>query len=60
MHQVIPLDKVSREDIRDMAHAAADNGVPLAEANRFEVGGANHRHFEHDYLERSCALAGDD
>lgn len=59
MH-IKPISKLSREEIRDLARAAADRGQPLAEANVCEPDTADYKHFEFNYLERSCALAGDD
>lgn len=56
MH-VQPLKEVSREDVRDLAHAAVHNGVPLKVANTFPAFSANHAHFEHDYIERDRELA---
>lgn len=56
MHNVIPLEQVSRETVRDLAHAAADNGEPPS-TNPFPQDHPNHRHWEHDFLERSRDLA---
>lgn len=57
MHNVIPLAQVDRQTVRDMAKSAVANGVPLADANLFDVGTLNHGHFEHDYHEYGRQLA---
>ncbi|MEO8391195.1 hypothetical protein [Polaromonas sp.] len=57
MNNVIPLARVDRETVRDMAKAAVANGIPLSEANPFEKGSVNHAHFEHDYHAYDLELA---
>ncbi len=54
---IIPLEKMAREDVRDMAHAAVNNGIPHAVANTFPAGCVNRAHFEHDYIEYDRELA---
>jgi hypothetical protein len=54
MSSIRTLESLSREDIREMAHAAADRDDQ--HANPFEPGSANHRRYEHDYQERSLEL----
>lgn len=55
-HNIKPLERVSRDEVRLLAQAAANRGEPLAQANVFPDGTANHRHFAHDYRERARAL----
>ena len=55
-HAIKPLARVSRDELRLLAQAAANRGEPLAQANVFAPGSANHRLFEHDYRERARAL----
>ena len=55
MH-IKPITTVSRDEIRDMAHAAAENGEPQHEANPFEPGTTQNTNFATDYLSRQREL----
>lgn len=55
MHNVVPLDKVNRETVRDMAEAAADNGHG-PDANPFPVGHAMHDAWLKDFHTRDRQL----
>ncbi|MCY1171309.1 hypothetical protein D9M73_114150 [compost metagenome] len=55
--QVKAIASLSREEIRDLAHAAADRGEHKEAANPFPVGSLARAHFEHDFLDRERALA---
>ena len=57
MHSITTLEHVSREAIRDMAHAAAERGEHLADANPFPVGSRNNDHFALDFHQRDRELA---
>lgn len=54
MSSIRPLESLSREEVREMAHAAADRCDQSA--NPFEPGSANHQRYQHDYQERSLEL----
>jgi hypothetical protein len=53
---IAPLTTLDREGIRQLAIAAADNGEPLHEANRYERGTWQDLHFTHCYWERHREL----
>lgn len=53
-----PLHTLSRQEVREMAQAAAERGDPLDHANVFAPGTANHDHFNTDYRQHANALAG--
>jgi hypothetical protein len=59
MLNIIPLRKVDRQTVRDMAEAAAANGEP-ASVNPFPPEDPNHQHWCHDFHEFDMALAGVD
>ena len=54
MNSIRSLEFLSREEVRDMAHAAADRDDQ--HANPFAPGSVNHRRYQHDYQERSLEL----
>ena len=56
MPSIKPLHMVTRSDITQMAHAAAERGEPVDQANVFSVGSASWRAFQVDYLSHSMAL----
>lgn len=43
---------VPRDEVRDLARAAADARLPKDEANPYPVGSDAHHRFELDYLQR--------
>lgn len=47
---------VSREEIRELARAAAERGQPMTEANPYEEGTHAHHRFELDYREHERHL----
>ncbi len=55
-----PIEAVSRREITELAEAAADNQQPLQDANPFEPGSDNSRHFEIDYWARVRWLDGEE
>lgn len=57
MHQIKPLLQLSADEIRALAHAAAERGDDMREANVFEPGTPNHMHFRSEYLKREFALS---
>lgn len=57
MHQIKPLAQLSADEIRALAHAAAERGDDMNEANVFEPGTPSHIHFRSEYLKRDYALA---
>lgn len=52
MHTIKPIASLTRPELRDLAHAAADRGDPLHECNPCEPDTTPYLNFEHDYLER--------
>ena len=55
-NQIIPLDLLDREGVRQLAIAAANNGEPLHVANRFEPGTWQEQCFTHHYWARHREL----
>lgn len=47
MHAIRPIESLSRAEVRELAHAAVERCDQ--QANPFEPGTANHRHYEHDF-----------
>ena len=56
MFAIKSLHQVTRAEITALAHAAAERGEPVAEANPFMRGSANWSAFNLDYFERRLAL----
>lgn len=57
MH-IKPIDTLTRAELRELAHAAADRGETVAKANPFEPGSTQHQDFTNDFLEREFEIAG--
>lgn len=57
MHTIIPLHKVDRQTVRDMAQAAASNGQP-AGANPFPQDDPKHHHWNHDFHQFHMEFSG--
>lgn len=51
-----PLHTLDRAEIRELAHAAAERGDSIAEANPYPPGSINATRFDHDYQERAKEL----
>lgn len=56
MHHIKPLTALTSEEVGALAHAAADRGDELADANVFEPGTPSYTHFRSEYLKREYAL----
>jgi hypothetical protein len=57
MSSIKRLDNLTREEVRALAHAAADRGEPLREANNFPWVSEQHDWFEADYRDRQAELS---
>lgn len=57
MH-IKPIKTLSRAELRELAHAAADRGETLADANPCEPGTTQHKEFQNAFLEREFEIAG--
>lgn len=57
MHHITPITQLRRDQVLDLAHNAADNDVPLHEANVLPRGSELHAFFTQAYLERRRDLA---
>ena len=56
MTTIKPLHTLTRSEIRELAHAAAERGEPVAEANPYPADSTNGINFQHDYQERALEL----
>ena len=56
MPSIKPLHMVTRTDITQMAHAAAERGEPVDQANVFALGSRSWRAFQVDYLSHAQTL----
>lgn len=56
MNTVKPLNHLSRDEIRDLARAAAERGDPLHEACPYAAGSAHYLNFQNDYIEHRFLL----
>ena len=57
MHHVKPLYQLTRDEINALAHAAAERGDELDDANVFEPGTTSHTQFRSEYLKRDFSLS---
>lgn len=54
--QIKPIHSLTREELRDMAHTAADNNEPMHEACPGGLSISQRHEFQSDYVERRHAL----
>lgn len=54
--QIKPISQLGRDEVQELAQAAADNGEPLHVANVFEPGTTQHVAFNHAYWTRHKEL----
>jgi hypothetical protein len=56
MNTIKPLHSLTRIEIRELAHAAADRGELVAQANPYPANSTNGINFQHSYQERALEL----
>jgi hypothetical protein len=54
--QIRPITALSREEVADLARNAADNSVPLREANVFDPGSEQYAWFSREWATRRREL----
>lgn len=59
VHTITPLAQADGQTIHGLAEAAVNNGIPMAEANPFDVGTTSYLTFERHYIacERELSVA---
>ncbi len=57
MHAIKRLDNLTREEVRTLAHAAADRGEPMPDANPFPAMTERYECFKRDYRDRQAELS---